>query len=84
MVESGLRGGVSMVVHKYAKTNNPLIEGYDDGQPNNYLMYLDANNLYGWAMSQKMPCGEFDCMTEQQLRDFDVTLIEENLKLGTS
>ena len=82
MVESGLRGGVSMMVHKYAKANNPLVEGYDCTQPKSYLMYLDANNLYGWAMSQRMPCGDFMWMTDKQLQEFDVMRVSDDSETG--
>jgi len=75
MVESGIRGGVSMITKKHAEANNPYVDTHDPSKPNNYLMYLDANNLYGWAMSQKMPEKEFDWMTEEQLADFDVTQV---------
>ena len=75
MVESGIRGGVSMITKKHAEANNPYLETHDASKPTNYLMYLDANNLYGWAMSQKMPEKEFDWMTEEQLADFDVTQV---------
>ena len=49
-VERGMRGGISMVSKRYAKANNPLVSDYDPSKPNKYIMYLDANNLYGWAM----------------------------------
>ena len=54
MIESRLRGGVSMITKKHAVANNPLVAGFDDSKPTNYLMYLDTNNLYEWAMSQKL------------------------------
>ena len=58
MVEKGIRGGISVITHKYAKANNPYVPGYDASKPSNYQMYFDANNLYGWAMSQSLPeCG---------------------------
>ena len=50
-IEQGMRGGISMVGKRYAKANNPLVEGYNPAEPTNYITYLDANNLYGWAMS---------------------------------
>ena len=82
MIESGLRGGVSMITKKYAVANNPLVGGHDATKPTNYLMYLDANNLYGWAMSQKLPEKEFDWMTENQLENFDVTKIPDDSDTG--
>ena len=51
MIERGMRGGISMVSKRYAKANNLRVEGYDPAQLTNYITYLDANNLYGWAMS---------------------------------
>ena len=58
-IEKGLRGGISMVSKRYARANNPLIEGYNSSKPNTHILYLDANNLYGWAMSQPLPTGGF-------------------------
>ena len=58
-IEKGLRGGISMVSHRHAIANNPQMENYHPEQPTSFLQYLDANNLYGWAMSQPMPTGGF-------------------------
>ena len=55
MIESGIRGGVATITKKYAKANNPKQSTCDETKPTNYLMYWDANNLYGWAMSKKQP-----------------------------
>ena len=55
MIEDGLRGGISMASHNYCKANNKCLDGYDPSKPSNYIMYLDANNLYGWAMCQSLP-----------------------------
>ena len=54
-IEQGMRGGISMVSKRHAKVNNPGVEGYEPSQPTNYITYLDANNLYGWAMSLPLP-----------------------------
>ena len=58
-IERGMRGGISMVSKRYAKANKPLVEGYDPRNPTNYITYLDANNLYGWAMSLQLPKSGF-------------------------
>ena len=58
-IERGMRGGISMVSKRNAKANNPLVEGYNPAEPTNYITYLDANNLYGWAMSLPLPKSGF-------------------------
>ena len=56
MVEKGMRDGMCQVSHKLAVANNKnMQEAYDENKPSNYISYLDANNLYGLAMSQKLP-----------------------------
>ena len=59
MVENGTRGGVSMISNRYSEANNKYMDSYDQTKPSKYIQYLDANNLYGWAMSEKMPYKEF-------------------------
>ena len=63
MIEDGLRGGISMVSHNFCKANNKYLDDYDPSKPPNYIMYLDANNLYGWAMSQALPLRNFNMLT---------------------
>ena len=56
MFERGIRGGITQSIHRWAKANNPYMGSeYNPHKPTRYLQYLDANNLYGWAMSQLLP-----------------------------
>ncbi|GBN36509.1 hypothetical protein AVEN_10571-1 [Araneus ventricosus] len=59
MLEKDTRGGISQCCNRYGKANNKYMKDYDKTKESNYLMYLDANNLYGWAMSQFLPYGGF-------------------------
>lgn len=81
-IERGLRGGISMISQRYAKANNPYVEDYNESQPNNYLMYLDANNLYGWSMSQSLPTHGFRWLTRQEIDSLDIQHIDENADEG--
>ena len=59
MVEKGTRGGVCQAIHRYAEANDKYMKNYDKDIISSYLMYLDANNLYGWAMYQKLRVNGF-------------------------
>ena len=59
MVDAGIRGGMCQSTHRYAKANNKYMKNYHKRIESSYLTYLDANNLYGWAMSQKLPVNGF-------------------------
>ena len=59
MVEKGIREGICHAIHTCAKADNKYMKNYDKNKDSSYLMYLDANNFYGWAMSQKLPVKSF-------------------------
>ena len=59
MVEEGIRGGICQAIHHYESANNKYMKNYNKNVISSYLQYLDANNLYGWAMSKKLPVREF-------------------------
>ena len=63
MIEKGTRGGVSTISNRYGKSNNRYMgNSYDASKPTKYITYLDANNLYGWAMSKPLPTHGFKWM----------------------
>ena len=64
-IEKGMRGGISYIANRYGKANNKYMKEYDEKTPSKYIMYLDANNLYGWAMSQYLPTGGFKILNHQ-------------------
>ena len=70
MVEKGIRGGVSMISTRYGKANNPYMKDYDPDQPTKYISYLDANNLYGWAMCKPLPTKDFEWIKKEELKDW--------------
>ena len=59
MVENGVSGEICQATHKYAKASNKYMKNHDKKIESSYITFLDANNLYGWAMSQKLPVNGF-------------------------
>ena len=64
MFEKGIRGGISHISKRYAEANNKYMKDYGPDKPSTYIQYLDANNLYGWAMSQSLPTHGFKWMRD--------------------
>ena len=54
-IEKGMRGGISYIAKRHIKANNKYMQSHDVNKPSKFIMYLDANNLYGWAMIEYLP-----------------------------
>ena len=79
-IEKGMHGGVSYIANRYGKANNKYMKKYNENEPSKYIMYLDANNLYGWAMSQHLPTGNFKSMTDNEIDRLDLGKYKEDGK----
>ena len=83
MIEDGIRGGMCQSTHRHAEANNKYMKNYHKSIESSYLMYLDANNLHGWAMSKKLPVNGFKW--ENDLSRFNESFIKnynENSDIG--
>ena len=67
MVEEGIRGGLCHSIHRYAKANNKYMKNYNNNEESSYIQYLDANNLYDWAMSKKLPVNGFKWLDSDKI-----------------
>ena len=69
MIENGIRGGYSgLIGDRYVKANNKFLPDYDPNKKSSYLQYIDANNLYGWCMMQKLPYSDWEWITYKELK----------------
>ena len=81
-IEKRMRGGVSYIANRYGKANNKYMKEYNEKAPSKYIMYLDANNFYGWAISQYLPTGNFRWMTDKEISKIDLGKYKADGKKG--
>lgn len=83
-IEAGIRGGISTISHRLATANNPYLksENYNDKEPHSYILDIDANNLYGWSMSQYLPKSDFTFLSESSIADLDFNNIADDSSTG--
>ena len=82
MVEEGIRGVIFHSIHQYAKANNKYRKNYNNNEESSYIQYLDANNLYGWAMSKKLPVNGFKWTDNDKRNEEFIKNYNENDKKG--
>ena len=83
MVEKGIRGRICQATHSYAKANNKYMNNSDNKIDSSYIEYLDVNNLYGWAMSQKLPVNKFEWVKKlSKFNDDFIRNYDENSDKG--
>ena len=78
MFEQGIRGGITHISKRYAEANNKYMKNYNPEKESTFIQYLDANNLYGWAMSQNLPTHGFKWMKNITVEKVDEILDKAN------
>ena len=78
MLEEGIRGGICYSIQRYAKANNKYMKGINNNEESSYIQYLDANNLYGWAMSKKLPTNGFKWIDNNEINEDFIKNYNEN------
>ena len=81
-IERGIRGGIATITNRYAKSNVPGTADYDPNKDTEYLMYLDANNLYGFAQRQMLPVSDFKFLSDSETRNFNVMSVSDDSRHG--
>ena len=76
-IEEGIRWGIAMISHQYARANASGMENYDASKHNGYIMYLDSNSLYGWTMSQHLPMSNFKWLRDKEMKDWEMMMIPD-------
>ena len=82
MIQEGIRGRMCHSIHRHAKANNKYMKNYDENKECSYIQYFDANNLYGWAMSQKVPANGFKWVENNEINEEFIKNCNENNNKG--
>lgn len=80
--ESGIRGGISTISKRYSRANNKYLANFNSSEPSKYIMYFDANNLYGWAMTQYLPVENFEWITQEEIASINVMNLADDGDVG--
>ena len=83
MVEERIRGGICHSIHGYAKANNKYMKNYNNNnEESSYIQYLDANSLYGWVMSKKLPVNGFKWLDSDKINEKSIKNYNEDNNKG--
>ena len=70
-IEKVMRGGISYIAKTQSRASNKYLQSYNVNKPSKFIAYQDANNLYGWTMSQYLPCSGFKWLSQKEIDRFD-------------
>jgi len=82
MIDKSIRGGVASVMQRHSSANNKYMGKFNPDHPSKYIFYTDCNNLYGWAMSQYLPIGDFKWLTPEEAAEIIWTEQKEEQSTG--
>lgn len=68
-LESGIRGVICTISKRYNRASNKYMPNFEEYNPSKYIIYLDANNLYGWAMIQHLPVNGFEWISKEEIEN---------------
>jgi hypothetical protein len=80
--KKGIRGGVSTCVKRWCHANNKFLPQYNLLEPSSFILYLDATNLYGYAMKQYLPTGSFEWLTRNEIENFNLNELSDTSDFG--
>ena len=81
-IEKGVRGGVSVISHRFARANNSYLENYDSKKNSSYIISWDMNNLYGCSMSEPLPIRNFRWLSQDEIQSLNLSTLDDNAKEG--
>ena len=85
-IESSIRGGLATISQRHAVSNNPYLpaEHYDPSKEHSYVIYTDAYNLYGLALSRPLPISDFKFLSDEKIEQFETRLLAQDLYCSRS